>query len=155
MNSCQSKPCVLSCEVPQGSVLGPVLLTIYTSLLGQLIKNSNVQDHAYADKSQLYLSFTTVNVNETSAYCVIESVIEDIRNWMIMNKLKLNDGKTEFMVIGNRKQVNKVSINSIDVGDRSITKSHVARYIGVILDEQLKMTDHVVKQLAFISGTLE
>ena len=43
--------------------------------------------------------------------------MEKVRSWMINDKLMLNDDKTEFLVIGTSKQLPKVSVSSIRVGD--------------------------------------
>ena len=47
----------------------------------------------------------------------MEKCIADVRSWMINDKLMLSDGKTEFLVIGTSKQLSKVSVSSIRVGD--------------------------------------
>ena len=61
---------------------------------------------AFADDSQLYVSFqANENANETAAITAMQNCIDDVRKWMLINKLKLNDGKTEFLLIGTRQQI--------------------------------------------------
>ena len=61
----------------------------------------------------------------------IERCIEDIRNWMLNDKLKLNDDKTEFMIIGTSQQLTKVSINSLRVATATITPVSSVRNLGL------------------------
>ena len=60
----------------------------------------------------------------------VERCIEDIRNWMLSDKLKLNDDKTEFMIIGKSQQLAKVSLNSLHVRTATITPVSSARNLG-------------------------
>ena len=99
--------------VPQGSVLDPILFTLCTCLLGQICANQ-VQYHLYADGQQIYLSFKPGLAGAQSAHnnCIhwMERCIEEIRNWMARNMLKLNDKKTEFIIFGTHKQLKKLII---------------------------------------------
>ena len=74
-----------------------------------------------------------------------ERCIEDSSNWMLNDKLKLNDDKTEFMIIGTSQQPAKVSINSLRVGTATITPVSSARNLGSWFDSKLTMVAHISK----------
>ena len=83
---------------------------------------------AYADDTQLYLSFCTNSIyDQTSALAATEHCISDIRSWMHHDKLKLNDEKTEFLLISTCHQLAKVSINSITAGSVDVSSAGEAR----------------------------
>jgi len=79
----------LDVEVPQGSVLGPLLYLLYTSHLADVVKCHNVSYHFYAHDSQLYLSFRG-NQQLLRSRRSLEQCLTDISLWMLANGLKLN-----------------------------------------------------------------
>ncbi|PFX15880.1 52 kDa repressor of the inhibitor of the protein kinase [Stylophora pistillata] len=90
----------LKCGVPQESVLGPILYLLYTSPLSDIVEKFNLSYHFYADDSQLYLSFQpTVLGDRDLAVSSIESCVNEINHWMMVNRLKLKKDKTELLVI--------------------------------------------------------
>ena len=130
--------------VPQGSCLGPLLFVVYASKLFKIIESHLPNVHTYADDTQLYLAFKP-GKNEANAVCAMESCIADIRGWMHMDKLKLNTGKTEFIIIGTRQQLNKVKIDQLCVGDSIIKPSPVVKNLGSWFDSKLNMLCHISK----------
>ncbi|XP_028403429.1 uncharacterized protein LOC114526128 [Dendronephthya gigantea] len=132
--------------VPQGSCLGPCLFVIYASKLFTIIENHLPDAHAFADDSQLYISFKPGSmVEESAAIKAMQDCIMDIRKWMLANKLKLNDDKTEFIIIGTKQQLAKVSVDSLRIGNEMIKSSCVVKNLGSWFDTQLKMDVHINK----------
>jgi len=86
--------------VPQGSVLGPLIFTIYTRPLCIIARRYGVGYHFYADDIQLYMSLDLGNEsNFSSSLENLEHCIADIRLWLTQNLLKLNDVKTDIIYI--------------------------------------------------------
>ena len=63
--------------------------------------------HTYADDTQLNITFKPEPQHATNAVAAMQACITDIRKYMLMDKLMLNDEKTEFIVIGTRQQLVK------------------------------------------------
>ena len=105
-----------NCGVIQGCCVGPILFSIYASRLFEIIEGHLPQVH---DGTQLYLFFSpNKSSNMQSAIeAMTNCSIEDIRHWMISNKLMINDDKTEFMIIRARQKLTKVKIDHISAGN--------------------------------------
>ena len=74
--------------------------------------------HAYADDTQLYLAFKPGNyANKTAAVLSIQSCIHDLQNWMLIDRLKLNPDKTEFLILRTRQPLEKVITSHLVVGE--------------------------------------
>ena len=104
VNGATSKRFHLQHGVPQRSCLSPVLFLICASRLFNVIEPHLPESNTFADDSQLYVSFQPdENANETTAITAMQNCINDVKKWMLINKLKLTDGKTEFLLIGTRR----------------------------------------------------
>ena len=73
--------------VPPGSVLGPILFTIYISPFGEISRKYNVEIHIYADDTQLYIYFKMkVPSSQLEALMILQSCVSEIKSWMACNK---------------------------------------------------------------------
>ena len=124
--------------VPQGSVLGPLLYTLYTVPLGNIIRKHHLNYHFYADDTQLYLCIEPSNIHDL--IFSVEQCITEVKLWMHDNKLKLNDDKTEVILINPKKY--DIPFDHLTVGSEVIDFAESAKNLGVHIDEDLSMKCH-------------
>ena len=78
--------------------MGPLLFTTYVRPVGAITRK-----HGYADDAQLYLQFSPRDPQSLlNAIRTLDKCINEVKEWMLANKLKLNDSKTEFIVFVNK-----------------------------------------------------
>ena len=75
----------------------------------------------------------------------MEKCIADVRSWMINDKLMLNDDTTKSLVIGTNKQLSKVSVSSIRVGDVDVIPVYSAKNLGSWFETHIDMATHITK----------
>jgi hypothetical protein len=136
----------LHCGVPQGSTLGPILFLVYMAPLYDLFNTMSINSHGYADDTQLYQHFkagSSTNVNRAKED--IESCVSFARDWITVHELKINDSKTELIVLGTSKQLTKLEDFTIKVGQSEIHPKDSVRNLGLHLDSKMNMISHINK----------
>ena len=135
------------------TVVNPLSVSIQANGKKRLILSSTYGTnhlptvHCYADDTQLYLAFQPDDTAaQEPAVASMEACIQDIRNWMTKDSLKINGDKTEVILIGTKAQLKKVKIDNLAVGDSKIVPSTEAiRNLGCWFDNNFTMNAHVTK----------
>ena len=126
--------------VPQGSVLGPLIFTMYTAPLGDILNAHGINYMTYADDTQLYI--TLQRHERLEATSRLETCLRDIKVWTAANNLILNDSKTEFVHISS-KFVKTPVFPKLTIGDFDVETVGASKNLGVTIDHNLHMKDHV------------
>ena len=125
-----------------GSALGPILFMLYTSPIGDIVRNHDINFHLYADDSQLYITFSTSSVSQLHfAKLKLEACVTGIDRWMGQNGLKMNGDKTEVLLLSSSYRP-RSPIDSLQIAGHNILFSTKARNIGVIVDEDMFLEHH-------------
>ncbi len=133
----KSKWTSMTCGVPQGSILAPLLFSLYMLPLSQIMRKNQIAYHSYADDTQIYLALSPNDYSPIDSLC---QCIDEINSWMCQNFLQLNKEKTEVIAFGNKDEVLKVNAY---LDSRGQTTKNQVRNLGVILETDLSFSSHV------------
>ena len=133
INGIKSNPEKITCGVPQGSILGPLLFILF---INDLPNQSNLTTRLFADDA--CLSYSHKNPTELENIMNKELVI--INNWIKSNKLTINYSKSNFIIFANKIRKHKFNIH---MDGNTLEQVKSTRYLGVVLDEKLNWKEHI------------
>ena len=130
----------VTCGVPQGSVLGPLLFLLY---INDFNKSSSVLDlHLFANDSNLFHSHKNLQSLELS----INIELCKVHEWLLANRLSLNTDKT-----AQKHLTNNISLH---ISNKQIEQTNNMKYLGVLIDSQLNWKDHILSMSKKISKSI-
>ena len=150
-NNCSSRPTEVTCGVPQGSILGPLLFLLYINDL----PNTTSIPHfiLFADDTNILFSHQDPKTLES----MINTELKIISNCFKLNKLSLNIKKTNCIVFKN-KYSNKPDCDyNIKIDNTPIQKVETTKFLGLLIDCNLSWTshtDHISKIVSKYNGII-
>ena len=134
----------MTCGVPQGSILGPLLFSIYANELPSIPHHSSSQ--CYVDDTKLILNFNLQD--QANAIAKLNEDFCRISNWTFGNQLLINPNKTKLIIFGSRAMVGKVKDFRLTLLGKEIVPTAFAKDLGVILDSCLTYNDHTASTVS-------
>ena len=144
IHSTLSEPLPVVSGVPQGSILGPLLFSIYTNDLPSVPQKCSSQ--SYVDDTKLTISFQLKD--KLDAITNIKDDLLKISKWCSNNFLLLNPGKTKLMVFGSRQLRAKLDDFCFPFMGKDLVSVHTAKDLGVTLDSNLSYDEQVIKTVS-------
>ncbi|PIK51784.1 putative carnitine O-palmitoyltransferase 1, liver isoform [Apostichopus japonicus] len=123
--------------VPQGSIIGPLLFSIYINDLPSATSES--QAILYADDTAVI--YSSEKISEIQQVLSTDLIL--IGKWLVKNKLTLNVKKTKSMLFGTPTMMKRADPLILHYDSHDIEQVHVFRYLGVLLDSTLTFKDHL------------
>ena len=137
----------ITCGVPQGSILGPLLFLIYINDLPNI--SEVLQFYLFADDTNIYYENESIIKLEK----IINHELKKLYTWLIVNRLSLNIDKTYFLVFhpDNKPVMQRITIK---IHKHAITEKSQIKYLGVMIDATLTWKAHIEKICKTISRSI-
>ena len=120
------------------------MFTLYTAPMQHIIRKHGIKYHKYADDVQLYTVFNPgVPGDREQAVERLTACIKELRQWMIVRWLKLNDDKTEMIMFMSKHHLSRYGECTINIGDSIVMPAQHVRNLGVQVDQHLSMVPHI------------
>jgi len=148
INGESSNKLPVTCGVPQGSILGPLLFLIYINDIASSSKS--LQFILFADDTNLFMSSN--NLEDLQQKLISE--LAGLSCWFKANKLSLNLDKTSYMLFSGKGNRVPVANFSLHIDNTIIKRVDNCKFLGVYLDENLSWSVHIDKISNKISKTI-
>ena len=139
INSTLSDALPLASGIPQGSILGPLLFTIYVNDLPTVPKNCS--SDCYVDDTKLYTSFGAHDCK--NAVAAMNEDLLRFRDWCFDNRLLINPDKTKLIIYGSRQMTERLPQFHPSFLGKELVPTQSVKDLGVTFDKNLTFNNHV------------
>ena len=130
INDTLSKSLKITCGVPQGSILGPILFPCFKNDMPNSLSAVLFQ---YADDSAILVSDKNICTIRT----ILNENLKECFSWLVDNKLSMHPGKTELILFGSRRRLNLVTDFNVICEGHVIHNKTAVKYLGLNIDHLL------------------
>ena len=142
IDSATSQPTPCNCGVPQGSVLGPILFTVYTSPIAKVAEAHGVSQQQYADDTQWHVAVSKLSL--TTATRNLANCVTALHRWFAENGLALNPDKSEAMLVSTAQRAKEFSsIRTVSAAGSSVKVASQIRLLGMTLNANLNFNAQI------------
>lgn len=140
INTVLNEPLLMRYGVPQGSILGPLLFTVYANDLSSIPQHYSTD--CYVDDTKHLMSFRVQGCDSIMAAMNDDRI--KLRNWCFDDRLLLNPDRTKLIVYGSRQMISKLQ----DFRLTLLVKELLPVDLGVLFDSKLSFNDHTIKTVS-------
>lgn len=137
VNNCSSDLHQVTCGVPQGSCLGPLLFLIYVNDLPNCVPSAYIR--MFADDTNMFRSDCNLATLINNMQCNLAKIVD----WMLANRLTLNLSKTNFTIFTPSLNSTYSLPNSITICGTNIKRVDAVKYLGILIDQSLTWKEHI------------
>ena len=138
-NGVTSKTVPVTSGVPQGSVLGPILLISYSAEVVAIVQHQGFKLHTFADDLQIYGS--TAQNGAADLMARMSFCIECVASWMSSNRLRINPSKTELIWLGTSRRLQHFDGFNMTVCDADVRPVDCVWDLGVLIDSNTTLIE--------------
>ena len=146
LNGVTSELKTVAYGVPQGSLLGPRLFSVYMNDLPDITSTGEI--HLYADDVTAFVNGKSVD----ECVCKLNDLAKEINNWCVTNKMTVNVDKTEAMIMKRKRFPGPLT--PIKIGKRMVEYKDVSKVLGVYIDNKINWNAHINKVYKKYSGMI-
>jgi hypothetical protein len=147
----------IECGVPQGSVTGPLLFSLFIHDISKVLRN-RCRYHLYADDLQLYLNMSCKPEEVSKCVELVNEILADVLEWSEKHGLRLNPNKSQAMLIGSEKSYSKIDLSvvpKVSLNNVRLEFCEKVKNLGIVFDRHLTWNPRLAQITQKVIGTLK
>ena len=149
INQCKSETVCSSVGVPQGSILGPLLFTIYINDIQN--SSSFFKFIKYADDTNLFNSLANIGPTNLN---IINTEVSNVYKWLCINRLSFNIKKTKYILFHNKNKNIDHILPNICINNNMVERVSQFNFLGININENLNWNSHLDQMCTRVSKSV-